>query len=162
MLNRKLSGEVSSGNSDQFDKGESASFEPKASSVGSRYRTDISVYEDIDPPSATRIDNTPDLVSNGKVERNRLQTSSADTPHRMPLDDTSQRANRHTFTNVAASIDPTFKGKVEDPPPDEDRIWAIGDSGIKVSSASKPAPLIQNTKRKHSKNAKEKEKCKQQ
>eukprot|EP00795_Rhopilema_esculentum_P006953 gene6953-12574_t len=69
------------------------------------------------------------------------------------------------FSNVAASIDPTFRGDVkEEAPGADDRIWVIGDSGIRVSSNSKPEPLIQNTRRKQSKDksAKDKEKCKQQ
>ena len=69
------------------------------------------------------------------------------------------------FSNVAASIDPTFRSDVkEEAPETDDRIWVIGDSGIRVSSNSKPEPLIQNTRRKQSKDksAKDKEKCKQQ
>ena len=78
-------------------------------------------------------------------------------------DSTGSNGNQKFF-NVAASIDPTFKGEVEEKPKDEDRVWAIGDSGIRVSSSSKPAPLIQNTKRKTSKDkgGKDKDKCKQQ
>ena len=100
-----------------------------------------------------------------EVERDQLQQCGGDVDRvpRVPSnDDSPEGARGHHFMNVAASLDPTFKGEFEERPSDEDKVWAIGDSGIKVSSASKPAPLIQNTKRKQSKGGKDKEKCKQQ
>ena len=134
---------------------------PDSSSIRSRSKTDTTVYETIEPPALSKKDSAVDWDSGEKIERNRLQTSG-DTPQRMPPDVGAQGEDKHNYSNVAVSLDPTFRGKVEEPPPDEDRIWAIGDSGIKVSSASKPAPLIQNTKRKQSKHGKDKQNCKQQ
>lgn len=164
VLHRKVSGKTSVDNTEHLHNEGGTSFEAKSKSdsIKSRPKPDIPEYDTVEPPAASKRDMALHSSQSEKVERNRLQTSGADTPQKSPANDSSQRVNRQHFTNVAASIDPTFTGEVEQPPVDEDRVWAIGDSGIKVSSASKPAPLIQNTKRKQSKGTKDKDKCKQQ
>ena len=164
VLHRRVSGKTSVNNSEQSHNEGDTSFitRSKSNSLTARPKPDLPEDETIDPYSASKKNIASHSGRNEKVERSRLQTSGGDTPQKSPANDSSQRVNRQHFTNVAASIDPTFTGEVEPPPVDEDKIWAIGDSGIKVSSASKPAPLIQNTKRKQSKGTKDKDKCKQQ
>ena len=164
VLHRKTSNKTSSDNNNELAHGDEASFEtrPKSNSITSRSRPDIPVYETVVPPALSQKENAPNREQDERVVRDQLQHSRANTPQKASPNDSTQRTNRQHFTNIAASIDPTFKGEFEEQPVDQDKIWAIGDSGIKVSSVSKPAPLIQNTKRKQSKGGKDKEKCKQQ
>lgn len=67
-----------------------------------------------------------------------------------------------TFMNVAACIDPTYKGEdSKETPHWQDRRWGLDND----DSSTKPAPVIQNTKRKKSSDKRSKEKgdkCKQQ
>lgn len=131
-----------------------------------------------DSPPQRKSEHNRNINQLKESQNNRQRTGSHAQRTSRKHEDTSQQLNQdqydssdstgsngnQKFFNVAASIDPTFKGEVEETPKDEDRVWAIGDSGIRVSSSSKPAPLIQNTKRKTSKDkgGKDKDKCKQQ
>lgn len=131
-----------------------------------------------DSPPQRKSEHNRNINQLKESQNNRQRTGSPAQRTSRKHEDTSQQSNQdqydssdstgsngnQKFFNVAASIDPTFKGEVEETPKDEDRVWAIGDSGIRVSSSSKPAPLIQNTKRKTSKDkgGKDKDKCKQQ
>lgn len=142
-----------------------AEMRPKSHSITSRSRPDLPIYETLNFPSLSEEEEASKRRLTEKVEREGVQGREGplhNTPQRKSSEGSPQGANHHRFVNVAASIDPTFKGEFEEKPADEDKVWAIGDSGIMVSSASKPAPLIQNTKRKQAKSAKDKEKCKQQ
>ena len=131
-----------------------------------------------DSPPQRKSEQTRNIAQQKELQNNRQQKGSPAQRTSRKYENTTQQSNHdqydssdstgsngnQKFFNVAASIDPTFKGEVEETPKDEDRVWAIGDSGIRVSSSSKPAPLIQNTKRKTSKDkgGKDKDKCKQQ
>lgn len=72
-------------------------------------------------------------------------------------------AREKPYMNVAACIDPTYKDEAEEVPHWTERRWGLDDAVLQ--DPSKPAPVIQNTKRKKSsvKKSKDKnEKCKQQ